>query len=309
MNRSSPFAEGLGPAAVYYLFRVAAWLAEHIPVRAGDRLARGGGALWHRLSTRKRRIVDRNLMRVVRGGEDLSKAAFHSYAEYWLETFRLGRYSKEKLLEMVTPDAGTVEAVEDALAEGKGLVLATGHIGFYDLGVAWVGARGWPFNTVAEVLRPRALFEWFAEIREKNGMHVIPAKPGSEARARLIELVGKGEGVALLADRDLSRKGLWAEFFSEPTTFPAGPALVVAETGAPLLAGAIYKDGPERFTVHFERVPYELTGRLQEDLENLAALIASRLEVLVRRSPEQWHMFNTNWPSDEPHLPPRGRPS
>lgn len=306
---AGPLDEGIGPALVYGGFRLGALLAEKVPPFIADRVIDGASEVVARLAVPTRKVVARNLARVVGDGPHLDgtvTGAFRSYAEYWLETFRLGRYTPEDIVSMVDPTPGTVECMDAAFSEGNGVVLVTGHIGFYDLGVAWTGARGWPFTTVAEVLRPRALFEWFADIRRRNGMDVIPAKPGDEARERLISLVRRGEGVALLADRDLGRKGLWVEMFGEKTTVPAGPAIVIARTGAAMVAGAIYKRG-DRFEVHFERVPYGLTGDEAQDLPALARTIAGSLEKLVLRAPEQWHLFSTNWPSDEPDLPPRGR--
>lgn len=311
MKKSSPFEDGLGPAAVYFAFRAGARLAEQIPIGLGNVIADAGGTMFYWLSSKKKRTVERNLARVAGEGPHLKglvKSAFRSYARYWLETFRLGGYSKEDLLSMVESDS--VQVIEEALASGKGLVIATAHFGFYDIGVAWVGAKGYPLTTVGEVLRPRALFEWFAKIREQRGMKILPARPGAEARKRLIATVEGGEGVALLSDRDLGRRGVWVEFFGERTTFPVGPALVVAHTGATLVAGAIYslssRSRENRYRVDFEGVPYERTGDERRDVEAIAQTIAGAVEMIVRKAPEQWHLFSTNWPSDEPHLPPRG---
>ncbi len=309
MKRSSLFEAGLGPAAVYFAFRTAAWLAEHVPVRAGDAAARLGGRVAYRFAKRKRSIVEKNMARVVGRGphlEGVVRAAFRSYAEYWLETFRLGRYSTEELLAMVHPVGGAIETLEEALAEGKGLVLVTPHLGFYDLGVAWIGAKGYPFATVAEVLRPKALFEWFSEIRGRWGMQIIPALNGPAVRKKLGEMLDEGLAVALVCDRDLGRRGIWVEFFGERTTFPASPPLLVVRKRVPLIAGSIYKtDGG--FEVRFERVRYELTPDPAKDVEVLAQRIAHALEGLISEVPEQWHLFSTNWPSDEEGLPPRGR--
>lgn len=300
------FSEGVGPGLVYVGYRSAAWLAERIPLRWGDAVASLGAQAAYRLARRKRALVGRNLARVVGEGSQLDavvREAFHSYARYWLETFRSPRYSKAQLLELVTPDNNKV--FEDALAEGRGVIIVTAHFGFYDLGVAWFGAMGYRTTTVAEVLRPRVLFDWFAEKRRLGGMPVIPAKPSDQARRRLVEVINAGESVALVAERDLGRRGIWVEFFGERTTIPAFPSLLVARTGAPLLTAGIYSvDDGYRMT--FERVPYELAGDERRDAEFVAQKIAFAIERLVKIAPEQWHLFSTNWPSDEAGLPPRG---
>ena len=301
------FAEGMGPGMVYLGYRAAAWLSERLPLGAGNRVAGFGGRVAYRLAKNKRDIVRRNLRRVLKDEPDLERyvrAAFDSYARYWLETFRAARYSKSDVLELVRCD--TLEVLEDAYARGAGIIVVTAHFGFYDLGVAWFGAKGHPMTTVAEVLRPRALFEWFASSRERRGMPVIPARPADQARARLVEIVENGGGVALLADRDLGRRGIWVELFGERTTIPAFPALLTVRTGATLLTGAVHSTGGRSFRIDFESLPYRLTGDEAADVEATAQTIANGVERIVRTAPEQWHLFSTNWPSDEPHLPPRG---
>ncbi|HEX2149884.1 MAG TPA: phosphatidylinositol mannoside acyltransferase [Actinomycetota bacterium] len=309
MSRSSPFASGPGPAAVYFAYRGGAWLAEHTPPAIADRIAAWGGRIAYKRAEGKRRTVERNLARVVGEGPNLDetvKAAFGSYAEYWLETFRLGRYSHDELLSMVEPVGDSVAVIEEAIAAKEGALLITPHLGFYDLGVAWVGAKGWAFTTVAEVLRPKALFEWFAQIRRRHGLTVLPARNGKSIRVRLGEVLDSGGLVALVSDRDLGRRGIWVEFFGERTTFPASPTLLLVEKKVPLIAGSITRHG-DRFRLQLEKVPYTLTGDKEADISAVAQVTANALEKLIRAAPEQWHLFSTNWPSDEPHLPPRGR--
>jgi KDO2-lipid IV(A) lauroyltransferase len=96
--------------------------------------------------------------------------------------------------------------------------------------------------------------------------------------------------------------------FGEETTMPAGPSLMLAKTGAPLLLAGIHQIGPRRYRLEFNELAYERTGDETVDIPVIAQRIADAVEELVRRAPEQWHLFSTNWPSDEPHLPPRGRP-
>lgn len=306
---SSPFADGPGPAFVYFAYRGAAWLAERTPPAVSDRAAALGGRIAYKLAGGKRRTVERNLGRVTGPGDhldDLVKAAFHSYASYWLETFRLGRYSHDELLAMVEPQGDSLEVIEQAVSSGEGALVITPHLGFYDLGVAWVGAKGWGFTTVAEVLRPKALFEWFARIRRRHGLEVLPARNGKSVRVRLAEVLDRGGVVALVSDRDLGRRGIWVEFFGERTTFPASPTLLLVQKKVPLIAGAITRHG-SGYRLSFKRIPYELTGDEEADILAVAQVTANALEELVRIAPEQWHLFSTNWPSDEPHLRPRGR--
>jgi phosphatidylinositol dimannoside acyltransferase len=233
------------------------------------------------------------------------RAAFRSYARYWFDVLRLGAIGQAELDAVETVN---IEALDAALARGRGVVVVTPHFGSYDVAVAWLGHRGYRFNTAAEVLRPRALYEWFAAQRERYGMKVVPSEPGAVARRRLTRALQAGEGVALPAERDLARRGVWVEFFGERTTFPAGPAALAVHTGAALLWGAMFFTR-RGYRLEFDEIPYEPTGDLRRDIEALTRRIAPALEEVVRRAPDQWHLFMPNWPSDEPDLPARvGRP-
>jgi phosphatidylinositol dimannoside acyltransferase len=304
------FEDGTALALRYYAFRSGAWLAERLPLRLTDAVANLGGRIAYRLAKAPRReVVARNMARVAgdpgTDGESLVKAAYLSYARYWLETFRLGRYSRQDLLDMV--DGVNVEIVDGAVGARTGLLAVLPHFGFYDLLGAWAGANDYPLTTVAEVLKPRVLYEWFAAIRERRGIHILPARPGAQTLRGLLKVLADGEIVALVADRDLSRRGIWVDYFGERTTAPVGPALLAARTGVPLAAVAFYQTGPERFRCEVTAIPYERTGDENADLPVIAQAIASALEEVIRRAPEQYHLFSTNWPSDEPGLPPRGR--
>jgi lauroyl/myristoyl acyltransferase len=296
----------------YYGFRTGAWLAERLPLRFTDAAADAGGRLAYRLSVRKREVVRRNLARVAGDGaglSDLVHDAYLSYARYWLETFRLGRYRPEDVLGMV--DATNAALVDEALASRSGLLVILPHFGFYDLLAAWAGASNYPLTTVAEVLKPRVLFEWFAAIRERCGVTILPSRPGTQALRNLLRALTHGEIVALVADRDLGRRGIWVEYFGERTTAPVGPALLAARTGVPIVSVAFYQvaseRGVDRFRCEIEAVPYERTGDENADIDRIAQVIATALEAVVRKAPAQYHLFSTNWPADEPDLPPRGR--
>ena len=38
--------------------------------------------------------------------------------------------------------------------------------------------------------------------------------------------------------------------------------------------------------------------RLRDDVQRITQDLARELEILIRRAPSQWHMFQPNWPSD-----------
>ena len=116
---------------------------------------------------------------------------------------------------------------------------------------------------------------------------------------KLLDTLRSGRVVGLLADRDVTGNGVEVEFFGEKTTLPAGPALLSLRSGAPLMTCAIFQRPPDHFhTVMQPPLDSKRTGRLRQDVQRLTEDLAGALEDLIRLAPEQWHLFQPNWPSD-----------
>jgi len=302
-RRRRPPDEGRLIQLVYYGYVAASALVRMLPERfvysAADFI---GGASARR--SKKRHQVARNLSRIVGEPPDSPRVealvveAYRSYARYWLETFRLVREDRGFFLDRVR--APTQEKVFGPPAEGRGAIVVIGHLGNYDAAGAWVGASGYPVATVAEVLKPRRMFEFFADHRSKLGITIYPAEKGVTAKLR--EEILSGHIVAILGDRDLKGTGPEVTFFGEAVTFPAGAASLALDTGAPIMVAGVYSEVFEDnkhgwsidITDHID-VPRE---RGREAVVTLTQRIATELERMVARRPEEWHVFQPFWDAD-----------
>jgi phosphatidylinositol dimannoside acyltransferase len=219
--------------------------------------------------------------------------AFDSYAQYWVDSFRLtGRSTAEV-------DAGFrvdgAHYVDEALALGNGAIMAMPHVGAWDYGGAWV-AHHWPLTVVAERLEPPELFAWFCKQREANHLKMVALGP--EAGPVLLRALRNNELIGLLCDRDIVGGGIEAEFFGERTTFPAGPATLSLRTGAAILPNAVFQDGNIAHGVIRPPLQFERSSKLRADVSALTQMLVSELETLIRMAPEQWHVLQPVWPSD-----------
>lgn len=250
----------------------------------------------------KRQMVERHMRRLhprmrtwqIRG---LTQQVFDSYARYYIESFKLPTLSKRQVAASLASE-GFDEHVDGALEAGKGAILALPHLGGWEWAGRWVADRGYRISVVVEPLEPPELFEWFADLRRRFGMKVIPLGPN--AGAECLKSLRNNEILCLLSDRDLTRSGVSVEFFGERTTIPAGPATLALRTGAALLPTAVYFTNRTNGHLAFVRPPLdcERQGRLRDDVERITQALAKELEFLIRRAPEQWHLLQPNWPSD-----------
>jgi KDO2-lipid IV(A) lauroyltransferase len=162
---------------------------------------------------------------------------------------------------------------------------------------------GVPVLAVAESLPNPRITEWFVDVRNQMGIDIVLTGRGSRVTSALVERLEAGGAIALLADRDLSGRGIEVEFFGERTTIPAGPVSLADRTGAVLLTvGCYFSDGQGHTLVVHPPLELPTAGTTEERVAEGSQRLARALEDIIRRAPEQWHLFQPNWPSDRQEL-------
>lgn len=211
-------------------------------------------------------------------------AGMRSYLRYWQEAFRLPEWSDERIVGRVRTI--NEERLRDAHAAGQGVICALPHLANYDHAGAWAGRTGMPVSTVAERLKPESLFDRFVAYRAKLGMEVLPLTGSDEhVFGVLAERLRAGGFVCLVADRDLSERGVPVEFFGRKSRMPAGPAALSVRTGAPLIPATLHYDGPDLVITFHPPIPREggPAAMTQRCADAFAEGIAAH--------PQDWHML------------------
>ena len=227
----------------------------------------------------------------------LSKRSFDYYARYWADGARLP-YETEAGVRLHWRLESGREHLTKAMADGKGIVMALPHVGSWEWGGYWLALEGMPMTAVVEVLEPEELFEWFVEKRAAMGLTAAPLGEGSSAA--LIRALKKNELAGLVSDRDLVGNGVEVEFFGERTTLPGGAATLAIRTGAPLIPVCVYS-GPGREWHTAVGAPtdgHDEDGDASTGRPRITQGLAHVFEYDIRCRPEQWHMYQPNWPSD-----------
>lgn len=271
-----------------YLIYSLAWriirlLPEKSAYRLGDAIARYAVG---RDGRRVRRL--RSNMSIVSGIssgvelEQLLDRAMRSNLRYWIDTFRFPSWTPARIRSTV--EVFNRSTFDTLIARGGGLVIALPHSGNWDHAGAFFSADGHPVVSVAEHLKPEKLFRKFLAYREAMGMEVLDLD--GRVTKTLQDRLREGRLVALVSDRDLSASGVEVTFFGRRAKFPAGPAKLALETGAPLITAHItYTENG--IAVHFsDRI--ETQGKSVEDI---VQSIAENFEHEICKRPEDWHML------------------
>ncbi len=287
----------MNPRVRVALFKVGATLLERLPERVDVTLAR---LLGVRLGMRTAggTHLATNLARVLASPSSAPSPALlkryvrrglANYGQYWAEGAKLPALSPRTITSRFTIAEG-LEHLEDAVARGRGVVIALPHVGSWEWGGSFLSSLGMPMTAIAEELEPPELFEWFSAKREAIGIHIEGLN--SQVSSKLLTVLTAGGVVGLLCDRDIQGGGIEVDFFDARVTLPGGPATLALRTGATLLAAACYTGpGRDHFAVVTPPILAQREGRLREDVTRVTQLVAYELEGLIRRAPEQWHVL------------------
>lgn len=259
---------------------------------------RGADRAWRR---RGKPVIqyEKNLRRVVPSATpeelmELSQAGFRRYARYWCEAFRIPDWPRERILDF--PAEG-LEHVEKAYAGGRAPVVVVPHAGNYDAAAAFLAARFGTFTSVAERLRPPRLFERFVAFRRELGVEVL-AQGDSDVFATLEDRVQAGKAVALVGDRDLSRRGIPVTFFGEQARMPAGAATLARRSGHDLLPAMIWVDDGVNCAKVFPAIEIDPDGDEREAVAAATQRVADVFAGAIAGHPIDWHMLQPLWVAD-----------
>jgi len=224
----------------------------------------------------------------------LVRDGLRSYGRYWQEVFTLPWADHAALVERLDSTMQGVEHLNDALARGRGVVVALPHSGNWDMAGLWFVGRHGAFSTVVERLTPEALYHRFVAYRGSLGFDIVPLTGDETPTRRLLHRLRAGGVVCLLADRDLTGAGMAVEFFGATARMPLGPARLAAATGATLLVVGCW------FTAHgwgirfHPPVPVPDRSAVRQATQTVADCFATD----IAAHPQDWHMLQPLWIDD-----------
>lgn len=283
--------ESLSALAYFAGWRLVRTLPEEIAYKLfsliGRRAVRANGKSVQRLRSNLSRVKPELSKSEL---DDLVSRSFDSYMRYWCDTFRIQDWSVERIQRSVTLNNGHL--LIDAVQTGKGVVVALPHSGNWDHAGAYFCSIGIPLVTVAERLKPEALFQKFLAYRSSMGFEVLSLD--SRSFVTLLKRAREKRLIALVADRDLSRSGVDVEFFGHPSRMPAGPALLAIKTGIPLVVAHVsYKT----IGIHIDFTEVQIPAKGSES-EKISATVQACADLFAKgiaQHPEDWHMLQRIW--------------
>jgi KDO2-lipid IV(A) lauroyltransferase len=234
------------------------------------------------------------------------RVALGSYVHFAREaamTIRLFRMRPEEIVQR-TSVVG-LEALREAIAGGAGALMISGHLGNWEVAAASMAARGVPMDVAAHLQKNSLFYRHMVELRDRLGLTVIVKNDASRLVPRAL---AAGRVVALIADQNIRKRGIFVDFFGRQAATAKGPALFALRSGAPVFLGvAVRKPGfPSRYDVSIEALPV-LPASGAQAIRDLTQQHVARLEAQIRKAPNQYFWQHRRWKTrPEPDAIPGG---
>jgi KDO2-lipid IV(A) lauroyltransferase len=223
--------------------------------------------------------------------EDLTRSGMRSYLRYWIDTFRLNEWSKEFIIQNTTVQ--NEHLLRYPIKNKQGCLVVLPHAGNWDHAAAYFCSTGINLSTVAEKLKPEAIFLKFLEHRQSIGIEVLHTE--QKVIPILLDRLNEGKLVALVADRDLSKSGVEVDFLNGTAKMPSGPARLILNSKAAFISAYITytKKG---INIEFQEIgPVPTNGTEDEKIIELTQLMANNFANGIKKTPVDWHMLQRIW--------------
>ena len=225
------------------------------------------------------------------------REVFRTSARNWSDLLVVPGRSAATFDAEVEVPASNIAHLDAALAQGKGCVIITAHLGAFDFLGHYLHSKGYKLSIVTGRTTARIVFDAVTFLRQSNGLGLVEATPSGVRAA--IQAVRNGECAVFVTDRDFFQNGIQVRFFGATTTLPPGALRIARDSYAPIVP--IFSRRTERgheITIH-RPFNVERTSDLHHDLVSGMSRVVASLEEAISANPDQWVMFQSVWPSAE----------
>jgi Kdo2-lipid IVA lauroyltransferase/acyltransferase len=270
------------------LLRAVLGLLARLPLGVNHAVGAAVGWLAWILPTRLRRVSLANLARCFPERDDawrrrLARTSLMETGKALTEAPWLWCAGPQRIRELLRETNGG-EHLDRAAAEGRGVFLASPHLGSWEFAGLHLATLG-PMTSLYRPPRVRALDGMLRASREATGAHLVPTTPGGiKALRRALE---RGEFIGLLPDQTpKGASGVFAPFFGHPAFTMVLLPRLAAPGRTPVIFGFAERLPRGRgYRYHMIPAPEDL---YDPDPEVAAAAVNRAVETLVRRCPEQY---------------------
>lgn len=185
---------------------------------------------------------------------------------------------------------------------GRGVLIATGHLGSFELLAHCIAIWGYPISFVVRDFKLPRVDRWWRSVREAYGNQVISRKGAFKEMASRL---AAGRDVAVLFDQNVTRNhAIFVDWFGRPAATARSLGLAALRTGSPVVVAAITYTGQERYRIdalecNFESLYRDPRLSNEDKLRIISETVSREYQQLIRRAPAEWFWMHRRWKTSE----------
>ena len=260
------------------------------------------GELAFRLARKHTRVALANLQSAF--GEALSlperrriaRACWHHYGRITADAAAFHRLRPEDIGTRIRYEG--LDQLRAAHAEGKGVLLISGHFGHWELTAYMQGFLGCPLLMITKPMANLRVERMLAGLRSGSGNEIVPK---ADAVRASLKALARGIGVAVMIDQDARGSGIFVPFFGRPSSTIPTIGTMHLRTGAAVVATFSYPASDGGWRITYERLTFPgLTGNREQDVFRITGETTALLEARIRERPELWLWMHRRWKTPPP---------
>ena len=184
------------------------------------------------------------------------------------------------------------EIVDEILKDGRGAIIAIGHLGNWELTGVAVALHGYRLHSLARPIENPWIDRYLNRFRTATGQEIISKY---RALGPMVRTIQRNELLVIQIDQDARHVGVFVDFFGRPASTHRSPAVLSLKYGTPIVPVNIYREGKRHRCVVTEPFFPDAFRGLPDPVQSLTQAYTQRFEEFVRQHPEQWFWVHNRW--------------
>lgn len=225
--------------------------------------------------------------------KQIAADSLHRFGRMVIEVMRFPLLNEKTIHEQVQVEG--LEYLEAAYAEGKGVIMATGHYGNWELLGATVALHGYPMLSITRKQNNSHMDKAINEFREMVGQHVTYNR-GKHGLLAISRMLKEKNLLGVLFDQDTNDDGVELDLFGKRSVIPMGAAALSRIYGSPILPIFMHNNDDGTCCAKIYPPLYTpKTGDKQRDFYQVTRKLVDILEMEIINHPEMWFWVHDRW--------------
>ena len=281
----------------YIVFICIASIVRCLPRTVALNLGKRLGQLARYVQRRRVNIARENLQKafpemLATEISEIINAMFEHLGISFTDMLRIDRYRGQQDIDRYFAISDREHLVE-ALDLGRGCIILSAHIGFWEAGTFFLPLLGFTTGVVAKPMRNPLVDAYFSRMRQSNGTYIINSRKGARG---ILKSLQKNHAVCILLDQHLAGQGsIAAPFFGRPAHTTTIITQMATRYQIPIVTAFSYRQPDNTYHCHFSKM-FLLEGNLgDEDVLANTTRLNQRLEAGIRQDISQWFWLHRRW--------------